>query len=108
MADSSLAALKPSEALAQADLLWGFILQVLDLRRAPPPAVPVFQPVETAAVALLVKLTLKLSETQFKPRFLRFLDWAAALPAAGEADPLARLGQSSSWSLGIDVATLQL
>ena len=96
MADASVEALKPSEAAAHADLLWNFILQVLDLRRAPPPTLAAFQPAESAAVQLLVKLTLKLSETQFKPRFLRFLDWAAALPSAGNAPGLCHQGSISN------------
>ena len=43
--------------------------------------------VEAAAVAAFVALTLKLSEGQFKPLFLRLLDWAgSAPPGAGAAE----------------------
>lgn len=37
--------------------------------------------VETAAVAALESLTLKLNERIFKPLFLRFVEWARAAPA---------------------------
>lgn len=83
MAGSTLEKLKASAAAAHTDLLWGFILRVMELRQKQPPSIPVFQAVEEAAVQLLVKLTLKLSEAQFKPRFLRLLDWAAAIPLTG-------------------------
>lgn len=38
--------------------------------------------VEAAAVSGLVELTLKLSESQFKPLFFRLVEWATSTPAA--------------------------
>jgi U3 small nucleolar RNA-associated protein 10 len=41
--------------------------------------------IEGAAVRALAALTMKLSESRFKPMFLRMLDWTNASAAAGEA-----------------------
>lgn len=66
------------------------LLQALDLRRrrpaalAPPEHVQdALRQVESAAVVAFVGLTLRLSEVQFKPLFLRLLDWATGAPAGG-------------------------
>lgn len=47
------------------------------------------QRMESAAVEALVELTLKLSESRFKPLFFRLLEWATAAPAAEESNSIA-------------------
>lgn len=83
MAEQTLEGLKPAAAGGHADSLWGIALRALDLRLSRPAGVPRVERAEVAAVRLLVKLTLKLSEARFKPLFLRLLDWAAVLPTQG-------------------------
>lgn len=43
------------------------------------------QQIEDAAISVFVELTLKLSESRFKPLFFRFLEWATSIPAATAA-----------------------
>ncbi len=83
--------LDAAAAAAGADAMLAFLLRALDLRSAPPPALlGAEHQAEQAAVAALCALTLKLSETKFKPLFLRVLEWAAGAPAGSYAS-IARL-----------------
>eukprot|EP00741_Cyanophora_paradoxa_P024509 tig00022075_g23664.t1 len=83
------------------------ILRALELR----PSLPAEQApaVEAAASSAAASLVMKLSEREFRPLFLRALDWASALPAgsssgSGErADPnraIAFYGCSAPWRSG--------
>ena len=56
--------------------------------------------VERAATAALVAATMKLSEAQFKPLFLRLLAWASA-PPAGQPGSAARLPSCRRGLLGV-------
>ncbi len=76
------------------------LLRALDLRRleATGPVVsPAADAVEAAALGALVELTMKLSETRFKPLFFRLVEWATASPppptaaaSAASSSPLPR------------------
>ena len=80
----------PAATIARlANQLWPFLLSALDARQAsalpPAAAQPAADPddveaVEAAAIGLLVAVTLKLSESRFKPLFLRLQAWASVAP----------------------------
>ncbi len=77
-------------AATHSDAIFTFILQALDVRG--PTGITSHaavrgheHEVESAAVQTLVTLTLKLSEVQFRPLFLRLLEWAT-LAAAGASN----------------------
>ena len=88
MLTASLQQAAPAVVTSQADVLWGCMLRTLDARQrlsSPPVAILPADSVpgiEAGALDALVTLVLKLSEAQFKPLFLRMLDWAASPPAA--------------------------
>jgi hypothetical protein len=60
---------------------------------------------EASAVAALVELTLKLSELQFKPLFLRLLEWAAP-PATAAASPAGQRPKPKHSSQSVAVAAV--
>ena len=66
--------------------VFGQILRALDLRRVEAVGGVVSgeaQAVEDAAIAVLVALTMKMSETKFKPLFFRLVDWATTKSSPG-------------------------
>ena len=69
-------------AAQHADACYSFLLQALDTRQRKPACLASIEGVEEASVAVLLALTMKLSEAKFKPLFLRLLDWASTAPAA--------------------------
>lgn len=69
-------------AAQHADACYSFLLQALDTRQRKPACLESIEGVEQASVAVLLALTMKLSEAKFKPLFLRLLDWASTAPAA--------------------------
>ncbi|GBF96147.1 hypothetical protein Rsub_08895 [Raphidocelis subcapitata] len=108
------AAMDHRAAAAHADPLYALLLRALDTRQRQLSRLAGAAPgaggegldalrgggaaaVEAAACAALVALVMKLSESKFKPLFLRAVDWAAAAsaaaagagPAAGGAAPAA-------------------
>ena len=76
--------LDSAAAAAAGDAVWGFALRVLAFRQEPPAGLGSMRPVEEAALQLVMSLTLKLTESSFKPMFLRLVDWAATPPASGQ------------------------
>ena len=83
MGEAVTKAAPPATIARLASQLWPFLLVALDARQASaagsgqsadPGAV------EAAATALLVAITLKLSEGRFKPLFLRLQSWASVAP----------------------------
>jgi U3 small nucleolar RNA-associated protein 10 len=70
-------------AAANGDIVWTFALRVLTFRQEPPAGLTSFRAVEEAALQLVINLTLKLTESRFKPMFLRLVDWAATPPSSG-------------------------
>ena len=76
--------LDPDIAVVHADAVWSFSLKVLSFRQETPTGITGVRPIEDAAIALVLALTLKLTETTFKPLFLRLVDWAAQPPSSGE------------------------
>jgi U3 small nucleolar RNA-associated protein 10 len=82
-----------------------FLLRVLDVRALRPPSLSGqnhLHDVEVSALACLVALTMKLTESRFKPLFLRLLEWAQAAdgPAAGVAG--AALGRAAAGTSSCD------
>lgn len=71
-----------STAGQHAEACYSFLLQALDTRQRRPDRLPSVEGVERSSVAVLLALTMKLSEAKFKPLFLRLLDWASTAPAA--------------------------
>ena len=80
----SVEGLDPENAAVHANTIWLFSLKVLAFRQEPPAGITAVRAVEDAAIALLLALTLKLTETTFKPLFLRLVDWAAQPPSSGK------------------------
>ena len=76
--------LPPEDAAVNADGIWSFSLKVLSFRQEPPAGITAVRPIEDAAIALVLALTLKLTEPIFKPLFLRLVDWAAQPPSSGD------------------------
>lgn len=76
--------LSPQTATVHADAIWAFSLKVFAFRQETPAGITAVRPVEDAAIALILALTLKLTEPTFKPLFLRLVDWAAQLPPSGK------------------------
>ncbi|GAB4814939.1 hypothetical protein N2152v2_001985 [Parachlorella kessleri] len=88
MLSTTIGAMDAAATAAHHEVVFGALLRALDLRRrrpaslAPPAQLSAaLDEVEGASVAAFVALTLKLSESQFKPLFLRLLDWAGSAPA---------------------------
>ena len=75
-------------AAQHADACYSFLLGALDSRQRQPPQLACVEGVEQSSVAVLLALTMKLSEAKFKPLFLRLLDWASTSPAAQPGEPL--------------------
>ena len=73
---------------SHADGIWTLLLRALDMRQCQlsggSHAVHAadVEGVEAAVVEALLAAVLKLSETKFKPLFMRLLDWASSPPAA--------------------------
>ncbi len=80
--------LSSQNAAVHADIVWSFCLQVLTFRQEPPAGISNVRPIEDAAIALLLAVTLKLTEITFKPLFLRLVDWAAQPPSSGKCTAL--------------------
>ncbi len=87
MLSTAVAAMDAAATAAHHEAAFAFLLRALDLRRRRPATLApagqldtALDKVEGATVATFVALTLKLSESQFKPLFLRLLDWAANAP----------------------------
>jgi hypothetical protein len=89
MMERAVAAMQPATAAAHADALFGFLQQALDVRQRAGIPLADASAVERAATATLVAATMKLSEKQFKPLFLRLLTWASTPPAGQPGDPTA-------------------
>lgn len=96
----TVGSLQSSTAAMHSDAIWSFALKVLAFRQEPPTSIQVVRPIEDAAIQLILRLTLKLTEPAFKPLFLRLVDWAATLPASG-ADPY-----SSNFYVSLNFADL--
>ncbi len=77
MVTSAVQHLDAASTATRHEMLFAFFLRALDLRRSAASAAEV-EAVEAAVVRGIVALTMKLSETQFKPLFLRMVDWAGA------------------------------
>lgn len=90
MVERAVAAMQPATAAAHADALFGFLQQALDVRQRDGVPSADATAVERAATATLVAATMKLSEKQFKPLFLRLLTWASTPPAGQPGDPPSR------------------
>jgi U3 small nucleolar RNA-associated protein 10 len=73
--------MQPATAAVHADALFGFLQRAMDVRQQARAALTGAASVEKAAVSVLVTATMKLSEKQFKPLFLRLLSWASTAPA---------------------------
>ena len=82
MAQRTIEQMDPTTAAQHADVCFTFLLKALDLRQRRSVHLPGLETVEQGAVAVLLALTMKLSEAKFKPLFLRLLDWATTPPAA--------------------------
>lgn len=86
MLSSALGAMDAAATAAHHEAVFATLLRALDLRRRRPASLAAgaaVDEVEAAAVSAFEALTLKLSEAQFKPLFLRLLDWAGSALAAG-------------------------
>ena len=83
LARSTVVGLTPQAATVHCDAVWSFCLKVLAFRQELPAGIRVVRSIEDAAIHLVLALTLKLTETTFKPLFLRLIDWAAQPPASG-------------------------
>ena len=82
MAQRAIEQMDPAAAAQHADVCFSFLLKALDLRQRRPASLPSLHAAEQAGTAVLLALTMKLSEAKFKPLFLRLLDWASTPPAA--------------------------
>ena len=83
MAQRTIEQMDAPTAAQHADTCFTFLTKALDLRqRRPASLTAALGPVEQGSVAVLLALTLKLSEAKFKPLFLRLLEWASSPPAA--------------------------
>lgn len=98
MVERAVAAMQPATAAAHADSLFGFLQQALDVRQRGDVSAADADAVERAATATLVAATMKLSEKQFKPLFLRLLAWAST-PPAGQPGTLSCMPHAFSSSL---------
>ena len=76
--------LSPQTATVHADAIYAFSLKVFAFRQETSAGITAVRPIEDAAIALVLALTLKLTEPTFKPLFLRLVDWAAQLPPSGK------------------------
>lgn len=93
MAQRTIHQMDPSTAAHHADLCFTFLLRALDLRQKRPASLPApaLHSVDQASLAVLLALTMKLSEAKFKPLFLRLLDWGSTPRASHpDAKPLGR------------------
>ncbi|KAG2486505.1 hypothetical protein HYH03_014807 [Edaphochlamys debaryana] len=84
MVGAAAASLEPKLAVQYHEHMFAFLLRALDVRqRRPPPLAAhgdaAIDIVEAAAIAALVSLVMKLSESKFKPMFLRLLEWASTV-----------------------------
>ena len=96
MAQRTMEQMDPATAAQHADACFTFLLKALDLRQKRPTHLPDLDVIEQGSVAVLLALTMKLSEAKFKPLFLRLLDWATNPPAAQPGNPpICSLGLSS-------------
>lgn len=77
MAGATVDSLDAQTASTNAEALWSFILNLLEVRQREDWAAASLDRVEDAAIDLLMKLVMKLNERQFKPLFMRLLSWAA-------------------------------
>ena len=82
MAQRTIEQMDPTTAAQYADVCFTFLLKALDLRQKRPAHLPGLDTVEQGGVAVLLALTMKLSEAKFKPLFLRLLAWATTPPTA--------------------------
>ena len=82
MAQRTVEQMDPLTAAQHADTIFTFLLKALDLRQKRPADLPHLDVAEQGSVAVLLALTMKLSEAKFKPLFLRLLDWASSPPSA--------------------------
>lgn len=56
--------------------IFDLCLNALDLRRQCPPSVKNINIIEESVIASMISLTMKLTETMFKPLFIRTIEWA--------------------------------
>lgn len=82
MAQRTIEQMDAVTASQHSDACFTFLLRALDLRQKRPAHLSGLDAIEQGSVAVLLALTMKLSEAKFKPLFLRLLDWAATPPAA--------------------------
>ncbi|KAI5081132.1 hypothetical protein GOP47_0004315 [Adiantum capillus-veneris] len=68
-----------ASVLAHYKTVFELCLRSLDLRRRHPDSLTSITAVETAVISLLSALVLKLSESTFKPLFVRVLEWAESV-----------------------------
>ena len=64
--------------------IFDLCLLALDLRRQQPVSVQNIDVVEECVVATVIALTMKLTETMFKPLFIRSIEWAESETEDGE------------------------
>lgn len=99
MAQRTVEQMDPTTAAQHADACFTFLLKALDLRQKRPAHLPALDVIEQGSVAVLLALTMKLSEAKFKPLFLRLLDWATTPPAAQPGNaPICSPGLGSLFS----------
>lgn len=96
MVERAVAAMAPATAAAHADALFGFLQRALGVRQRGGVAPADADAIERAAAATLVAATMKLSEKQFKPLFLRLLAWASTAPAGEPSETFLSL-LPASW-----------
>ncbi|KAL4423978.1 hypothetical protein ABPG75_001279 [Micractinium tetrahymenae] len=91
MLQSAVDAMDTAALASHHEAVFGALLRALDLRRRRPPALLAssdgLDRVEAAAVACFVGLTMRLTETRFRPLFLRLLEWSHAVPAGDSELP---------------------
>jgi len=87
MVSATASRLDTKEAATYSEQIFRFLLRVLDVRALSPPSLAGCEAdVEASATSALVALTMKLTESRFKPMFLRLLEWAAAATSAQDVE----------------------
>ena len=91
LASTAIEHMDTTAAPQHAEAAFQFLLHALDLRQQQQPqhvASSDAEHMEGVAVAAFVALTLKLSESKFRPMFLRLLDWSTTSPASAPGKSL--------------------
>lgn len=83
MASLTVQNLDPQTASQHSEILWKFSLSLLEVRQKTDWDANLVSEVENASIKLLMKLIMKLNETQFKPLFMRLLSWGSDATLTG-------------------------